>query len=83
MNIEKLVDLINEFNDSGEKLDRGRPNNALVLVLYDDGSGFLGTQFGIMGNDKRHNIRDISIAEQKSFNNIKELKDFIKEFIGE
>lgn len=40
---EALTDLIDGWNDAGEKPDRGRPNNALCLILWDDGSGRIGT----------------------------------------
>jgi len=44
--MEALTELIDEWNDDAMDEDRGRDNNALCLLIWDDGSGQLGTQFG-------------------------------------
>lgn len=48
--LEALTELIDEWNDLAEDEDRGRGNNALCLLIWDDGSGKLGTQFGDVFN---------------------------------
>ena len=48
--VEALIELIDECNDNAMDGDRGRDNNALCLLIWDDGSGMLGTQFGDMFN---------------------------------
>lgn len=37
-----LTELVDSWNDAAADEDRGRGNNALVLVLHDDGSGLIG-----------------------------------------
>lgn len=39
---EALVEILDAWNDAAADEDRGRANDALVLTLWDDGSGFLG-----------------------------------------
>jgi len=48
--IEALIELIDEWNDLAMDYDRGRDNNALCLLIWDNGSGKLGTQFGDVFN---------------------------------
>ena len=48
--VEALIELIDEWNDNAMDGDRGRNNNALCLLIWDDGSGMLGTQFGDVFN---------------------------------
>ncbi len=48
--IEALTELIGEWNDDAMDDDRGRDHNALCLLIWDDGSGKLGTQFGDVFN---------------------------------
>jgi hypothetical protein len=78
MKIEKLIDVINNFNNA--TCDRKRANNALVLVLYDDESGFLGTTRGTkkdfqLGNS---NLFTIVMNNQLEFYDMKELIEFLK-----
>jgi hypothetical protein len=44
--IEALTELIDEWNDDAMDVDQGRDNNALCLLIWDDGSGKIGTQWG-------------------------------------
>ena len=39
--IEQLVEFIRHSNDAAEDGDRGRANDAIALLLFDDGSGRL------------------------------------------
>ena len=48
--VEALTELIDEWNDNAMDDDRGRDNNALCLLIWDDGSGMLGTVFGDIFN---------------------------------
>lgn len=50
--IEALTELIDEWNDLSMDEDRGRSNDALCLLIWDDGSGKLGTQFGDVFNQQ-------------------------------
>ena len=50
--IEALTELIDEWNDLSMDDDQGRDNSALCLLIWDDGSGMLGTQFGDVFNKK-------------------------------
>ena len=46
----RLTGLAGTWNDLQEDEDRGRGNEALYMVVYDDGSGEVGTQFGELQN---------------------------------
>ncbi len=48
--VEALTELIDNWNDDAMDDDRGRDNNALCLLIWDDGSGQLGTQWGDVFN---------------------------------
>ncbi len=48
--LEVLTELIGEWNIDDADEDRGRDHNALCLLIWDDGSGMLGTQFGAVFN---------------------------------
>ena len=48
--LEALTELIDQWNDDAMDEDRGRDHNALCLLIWDDGSGMLGTQFGNVFN---------------------------------
>ena len=66
--VRDLVDIINGWNGAGEREDRGRPNSALVLIVFDDGSGSLGTKRG-------DSIEDMN--EHLSFDTIEELEAYL------
>ena len=68
--IEALTELINNWNDDSMDEDRGRSNDALCLLIWDDGSGKLGTQFGDMFNS------------QIEFDNSEELAEALTSWLG-
>jgi hypothetical protein len=70
--LHSLVALINEWNDLAEDGDRGRSNDALVLELWDDGSGRIGDS---MGTKTEMNV-------QHQFNTIDELVDYLEQWRG-
>jgi len=43
--LEILAEIIDQWNDACEDGDRGRCENGLALIIYDDGSGRIGTTF--------------------------------------
>ena len=44
--VDSLTQLINDWNDADYEPDeRGRGNNALCIVIWDDGSGKIGTVY--------------------------------------
>jgi len=59
--IYALVDLIGWWNDAGSDHDRGRDNKMLVITLWDDGSGRVGTASGY-GDDGQHCTITMQIA---------------------
>ena len=61
--VEALAELIDNWNDDAMDEDRGRDNNTLCLLIWDDGSGQLGTQWGDVFN------------KQMEFSNAEELAD--------
>lgn len=46
------MELIDGWNDDLMDDDRGRGNDALCLLIWEDGSGKLGTQFGDIFNQQ-------------------------------
>ena len=83
---EQLVNLIDQFarsqffwNDCVASEDRGPNNYALMIVVYDDGLGFLadyqrGAPFG--GDDVHY------VNEQRHFANAEECADVLIEMHG-
>lgn len=49
--MEILTEIINQWNDNCADGDRGRGNDALGLIIYDDGSGRVVTYSKFSGND--------------------------------
>lgn len=49
--MEILTEIIDQWNDACADEDRGRCNNALGLIIYDDGSGRVVTYTGLLGKD--------------------------------
>lgn len=73
---DQLVDLINrlassagEWNDAMEDGDRGRGNNPLIIVIYDDSSGCVASSV----DAKTLNV-------QSSFSNATEAADYLIEY---
>lgn len=62
-----LTELIYQWNEP-EDNDRGRSNDPLCLMLWDDGGGKLGVQFADAFN------------EQISFDDIEQLVDYLMEW---
>jgi hypothetical protein len=53
--MEILAEIINQWNDACANDDRGRCNNALGLIIYDDGSGRVVTYSSFLGEDFLNN----------------------------
>ena len=53
--MEILTEIINQWNDACADDDRGRCNNALGLIIYDDGSGRVVTYSNFLGEDFLNN----------------------------
>jgi len=66
--IEALAELIGDWNDDAMDDDRGRDNNALCLLVWDDGSGQLGTKWGDVS-------KHLIFNKQMEFDNADELAD--------
>lgn len=77
---EKLVDWIDGSNDASEDEDRGRSNDALCLVMWDDGSGKLGTVFPTEPPDF---IKDVGLFNlQCEFKSCEELTEYLAPVVG-
>jgi len=48
--MELLADVAENWNDCAEDGDRGRGNDALGLLVFEDGSGMLGSVFDSVEN---------------------------------
>lgn len=74
--MEALTDLINQWNDAAKDGDRGRANDAIALIIWDDGSGRVCTYWpGFEGQGEHLN-------PQMEFDNIEEATDRLMEWIG-
>lgn len=62
--VEALAELVDNWNDSSMDYDRGRDNNALCLLIWDDGSGRLGTQWGDVFNKQMEFDNPGELADQ-------------------
>jgi len=71
--LEHLTVLIDEWNESPDPEDRGNSNDALCLLLWDDGSGRVGTVY--QAPEK--------LNEQLQFDNIEGLADYLMDWIGD
>lgn len=71
-NLKLLVNVIDNLNDAAEDEDKGRPNRMLCLIIYDDGSGRIGTSTNLE-----------NINTHLSFANIDELGEFISGWCDE
>ena len=77
--LETLVEWIDGCNDASQDEDRGRSNDALCLVLWDDGSGKLGTVFP---TDPPDFIKDVGMFNlQCKFDNCEELAEYLAPFV--
>ncbi len=50
---DALVDIVDAWNDAAADDDRGRGNDAIVLIIHDDGSGWLGRTMGLLSEVER------------------------------
>lgn len=73
--LEALVSLIDAWNDAVDD-DRGRSNKALCLLLWDDGSGRLGTSTGSTGGC------GLGFNEQHGFDTIGQLADYLSGWLS-
>jgi hypothetical protein len=74
--MEALTDLINQWNDAAEDGDRGRANDAIALIIWDDGSGRVCTYFpGFEGRGEH-------LISQMEFGDIEEALDRLMEWLG-
>ena len=69
--LEALTELIDAWNDLGHEHESGHLNNALCLLLWDDGSGRLGTVFG----------RPETFNEQTEFDSPAGLVDYLADWL--
>jgi hypothetical protein len=78
--LENLAELIDGWNEEKDE-DRGRSNNALGIILYEDGSGRIGTVWPdpeqSEQSKQRGCFRDFTINTQGEFNNVEEFGDFL------
>lgn len=71
--VDSLVDLIDGWNDAGYEPDeKGRSNHALCLLLWDDGSGRIGTSY--LGHSD-----EVLFNEQFQFSSPRQLVLWLKE----
>lgn len=77
--LDSLVGLINEWNDAAEDGDRGRDNKMLVLTLWDDGSGRIGTAHGYAKDTG--SFCDVSMNIQEGWNDTTGLVSFLLEWV--
>lgn len=74
--LEGLTDLIDAWNDLADDGDRGRSNNAIALIIWDDGSGRVCTYFpGFEGQGEHLNL-------QIKFENLGEAVERLMGWIG-
>ena len=73
--LEVFCEIIDRWNDAAADGDRGRANNAIAIILYDDGSGKLATYFG------GHFDIGERINPQRYFDSIEEAVVIIKEMM--
>jgi hypothetical protein len=74
--LEGFTDLINQWNDAAEDGDRGRANNAIALIIWDDGSGRICTYWpGFEGKGEHLNL-------QMEFDNLNEAIDRLMDWLG-
>jgi hypothetical protein len=62
--VEALTELIGDWNDDAMDEDRGRDNQCLCLLIWDDGSGKLGTQYGDIFNKQMEFDTPDELADQ-------------------
>lgn len=77
--LSALVDLIDQWNGDAADGDRGRDHTMLVLTLWDDGSGRIGTSHGY-DNDTGQ-FCGVSINLQAGFNDLGGLVDYLLEWV--
>lgn len=75
--LECLAELIYEWNQSAADGDRGPSNNAIALILYDDGSGKVCTYWGGFEGRGEH------LNTQIQFDNVADGIDRLLDWIGE
>lgn len=73
--LEVFCEICNQWNDSVADGDQGRSNNAIAIILYDDGSGKLATYFGGHDGIGEH------INTQRDFESIEEAVETIWELM--
>lgn len=75
-----LADLANTWNEPADE-EQGFGNTPVVLVVYDDGSGFVGDGLGV------HKLKGINIAEmehitiQGEFDNLNQAFEYLDKWL--
>lgn len=79
-----LAELIDDWNDAAADDDRGRDHTMLVLTLWDDGSGRIGTAHGYGDEDRADpsgQFYDIAVNLQGGFNDTDGMVDYLLEWV--
>lgn len=75
-----LTELIDIWNDAADDGDRGRDNKMLVLTLWDDGSGRIGTARGY--DEDTGTFCDVSMNFQNGWNDVDGFVSFLLEWVS-
>ena len=70
--LDALAELINDWNDLAVSEDRGRYNDALCLLIFEDGSGKIGT---VSYSDR------VEMNQQGRFNNLEEFTEYFVQWL--
>ena len=76
-----LAGLISDWNDLADDGDRGRDNKMLVLTIWDDGSGRIGTASGYENEDSHDTFFTVNANLQGGFNTSDEMAAYIRDWI--
>lgn len=75
--LDALAGLISDWNDLAEDGDRGRDNQMLVLTIWDDGSGRIGTAHSYNGEDSHDTFFTVTVNPQGGFNTTDEMVEYL------
>lgn len=74
--LDKLVGLIGDWNQLAYEPDeRGPSNDAIAIILYDDGSGVVATYWGTIDKDPNLNLAE------GHFKNTAEMTDYLEQWL--